>query len=120
MALTVFEALVLAHLIGDWLFQTEYEAMNKAKGKFLNGAIIKHCFTYTLAFVPVFAWFGIPLWGLAVIYATHHFLDRRWPIIWFIRTCKFTDQKTIDALFWLVIAVDQVVHVLILAAIAIA
>ncbi|MBS3902860.1 MAG: DUF3307 domain-containing protein [Anaplasmataceae bacterium] len=112
--LTIFEVLVLCHLVGDWLCQTEFEAMNKAKGRFLNFAIIKHCFTYTLSFIPAYLYFGFPAWWLGVIYITHHLLDRRWPVIWFIRTMKCTDQRTIDALFWLVIAVDQIFHLLVL------
>jgi hypothetical protein len=112
----MFECLFLCHLIGDWLCQTEFEAMNKAKGRFANWAIVKHCLTYTLSFLPAFLYFGFPLWWFAIIYSTHHILDRRWPVIWFIRVMKCTDQRTIDALFWLVIAVDQTFHILILAA----
>ena len=31
--MTVLEALLMAHLIGDWILQTEYQALNKMKGK---------------------------------------------------------------------------------------
>lgn len=113
-----FILLFLSHMIGDWLLQTEHQAMNKAKGRFFNGALFFHCFGYTLSFVPAF-WLGqIDWWWLALIFSSHMFLDRRWPVIWWIRLVKRTSEETIKNLFWLVIAVDQVIHILILAAIA--
>ena len=112
--MTMFECLLVAHLVGDWLLQTEHEAMNKTRGHFFNSAILKHCATYTLSFVPVFLVFPMsPAW-LILVFASHWFLDRRWPVVIFIQKVKFTSQKTIDHLFWLVIAVDQVLHILVI------
>ena len=116
-SMTLFECLVLAHLIGDWLLQTEHEAMNKAKGHFCNFAILKHCASYTLTFVPFFFTFGLSLVWLVPVFVSHWFLDRRWPVITFIHVAKRTSRETINNLFWLVIAVDQVLHILVIASI---
>ncbi len=113
--MTVFEGLILAHLFGDWLLQTEYEAMNKAGGRFLNAALLKHCLFYTLSFVPVFIAFHLSWYWLLVIFASHLFIDRRWPVVWWISVIKRTSKESINKNFWLVVAVDQVIHIFILA-----
>jgi len=115
---TCFIYLFLSHLIGDWLIQTEFQALNKAKGRFFNRALTTHCLGYTLCFVPAFALAHIAWPWLALIFWSHLFLDRRWPVIWWIRVMKRTSEETIKNLFWLVIAVDQVFHILILGFIA--
>ena len=113
--MTVFEGLILSHLFGDWLLQTEYEAMNKALGRFFNTALWKHCLFYSASFVPVFVAFHLPWHWLLLIFASHLFIDRRWPIVWWISTIKRTSKESVGKNFWLVVAVDQVVHVFILA-----
>ena len=113
-----FMALMLAHLVGDWMIQTEYQALNKAKGHWCNDALCAHCIGYTLCFVPVFLLYSLNWWWLALIFGSHMFLDRRWPVIWWIRVVKRTSDETISKLFWLVVAVDQIMHLLILVPIA--
>jgi hypothetical protein len=115
---TSFIFLFLSHMIGDWLIQTEHQAMNKAKGRFFNGALFSHCLCYTLCFVPAFWLAHINMVWLLLVFWSHMFLDRRWPVIWWIKTMKRTSEETIKNLFWLVIAVDQVMHILIVALIA--
>jgi len=117
--MTLFVTLVLTHFVADWLFQTEYEAMNKAKGKFLNAAILKHSFIYTLAFVPALIYFGAPIGWLIALFTSHLFLDRRRPVVWWIKTVKRTSEETINKLFWMVIVIDQIFHILVLVPIAI-
>ena len=122
-ALAFFLGLTIAHLIGDWLVQTEFQAVNKDKGGmlygFLNVALLTHCAVYTLIFVPVFFVFSIPntVPFLAVIFTTHLLLDKRVFVIGWCKHIKRTQQETIKNLFWLVIAVDQVFHFLVLCGI---
>ncbi len=111
----LFDALIMMHLIGDWILQTEHEAMNKMKGEFINHALLSHCLVYTACFVPVFLYFHVALSWLLLIFSSHMFLDRRWPVIWWLKHVKRVSDETIIALPWLVIAVDQVMHVLIIA-----
>jgi len=94
--MTLFESLVVTHLLGDFVLQTEYEAMNKMKGSFLNRALFSHCLTYALCFIPVLWHFQLSLYWLAIIFGSHMFLDRRWPIVWWITTVKRTSKETLE------------------------
>jgi hypothetical protein len=56
----VFAVFVMSHLVGDYLLQTDWQAMHKRGA--LTGtaeqrrALFSHVATYTLAFVPGFIW----------------------------------------------------------------
>lgn len=114
MNITPFEALVLSHLVGDWLLQTPYQAINKMHGSFFNRALWTHCFLYTLTCVPAILYFSLSYWSIGIIFGTHLFIDRRWPIVKLLKM-KSRDPQY-EPSFWLVIVVDQVVHIVILAA----
>ncbi len=113
--MNLFEMLVITHFIGDWMFQTENEAMQKSSGKFFNQALITHCLVYTLSFIPVFYLMNLNWFWLLLIFWSHMFLDRRWPVKWWIKNIMRTSDGTIEKLFWLVIVVDQIMHILVLA-----
>jgi len=114
-----FELLILAHLVGDYLVQTEFEAMNKALGPFWNRALWAHCSKYAACFIPVLALAGLSQWWLALIFFSHLFFDRRWPIIWWRRVVTHNSAESIKATFWLTVVVDQIFHTLVLALIVI-
>ena len=109
---------VVAHLIGDFLLQTEYEAMNKAQGRFLNGALLSHSAKYTLCFAPVCWVFQVPLFWLGAILGTHLVLDRRWPIIAWRRHVKRDSEEGIKQTFWLTVIIDQIFHLFVLVLIS--
>ena len=56
----VFAIFVVCHLVGDYLLQTDWQAMNKrgglGKSRESRRALARHITTYTLAFVPAFVW----------------------------------------------------------------
>ena len=56
----VFVGFVVAHLVGDYLVQTDWQARNKFRGLsndlLARRALGMHVATYTLSFVPVFVW----------------------------------------------------------------
>lgn len=112
MKLTPFEILLIAHLIGDFLFQTEWMALNKAK-KWLP--LIVHSSVYTII-IWIFAVFftpGLSLTGILLIFAGHLILDRRGFIyFWFRRVQMVTGDKS----SWLMIVTDQVFHLILIAA----
>ncbi len=81
---SVFASFLVAHMVGDYLFQTDWQARNKRGG--LSGgvalrALLTHVTTYTLAFVPALIWIGDvlePAWALlaaALIFLPHFVLD---------------------------------------------
>ena len=59
---SVFTAFLVAHMVGDYLFQTDWQARHKRGG--LSGdrvafkALVSHVTTYTIAFVPALIWIG--------------------------------------------------------------
>jgi len=116
--MSIFEWLIVVHLVADWVLQTEYQALNKAEGKFFNRALWAHCVNYTACFIPVIFWGNLPVWWLLWILSTHLFLDRRWPIIWIRLHVHHDSPENIAKSFWLTIAVDQVAHILVLAVVA--
>ena len=56
-ALLVF---VVCHAVGDFLLQTDWQAVNKRGGlgpeREARRALLRHILTYTLAYVPAFVW----------------------------------------------------------------
>jgi hypothetical protein len=57
----VLAVFIVAHMVGDYLLQTDWQARNKRGG--LSGgvslrALGMHVATYTLAFVPALIWIG--------------------------------------------------------------
>jgi hypothetical protein len=67
--------LLLGHLVGDYLLQAEWMAMNKSKNT-LEGwyAAVIHCYIYTFA-VCIFMWNLQPIWILAV-FLSHFPIDK--------------------------------------------
>lgn len=76
--------------------------------------ILLHCFLYTLFFIPLFLWFGVGLWWLAVIFASHLAIDRplRIFILWLVNF--FSDEQNETIVFGL----DQIFHAAALLAVA--
>ena len=69
----VLAGFLVAHMVGDYLFQTDWQARHKRGGltePAARRALITHVTTYTLAFVPAFVWIGAELdVGWAVVAA---------------------------------------------------
>jgi hypothetical protein len=59
----VFAVFVVSHAVGDYMLQTDWQALNKHGGlgrdRVRRRALLSHIATYTLAFVPSLIW----LWG---------------------------------------------------------
>ena len=114
----VFVVFFISHQVGDYLLQTEWQALNKRGG--LSGtpemrrALVSHIVTYTLAFVPSLIW----LWGslhagalgLAALIAIPHLIqDDGTLLMAYARTVKKTDISINVALG---AALDQAFHLL--------
>lgn len=105
-----FDMLLLGHLIADFLFQTSWMADNKAK-KWLP--LVTHVTVYT-SIIALFGWLsgGLSIWGLALIYIGHLFLDRRTFVAFWVRRVQMTEGP---AAGWLGIIADQIFHLILLA-----
>ena len=116
--LTLLEALLVTHILVDWIFQWKWEAMNKSK-KWLP--LFFHCTVYTVGFIPVFLIYKISLAWLVLLFVSHVILDRRKFEIWLLENFKGIIKKDTPEAIWtmFLIVTDQILHVVILVLIVI-
>jgi hypothetical protein len=114
----VFAVFVVSHLVGDYLLQTEWQALNKHGG--LSGsptmrrALVSHIATYTLAFVPALIWLASSLnagvFGVAALIAIPHLIQDDGRLLGsYARTFKGADLGTNPELS---ASLDQSFHLL--------
>jgi hypothetical protein len=109
---------LVAHMVGDYLFQTDWQALNKRGGLTAGGvsrkALVAHVTTYTLAFLPAFIWIGSELdalWAIAaavLVYVPHLIIDDGRLVALYIARVKRVEALTLG----LAASVDQSFHVL--------
>jgi hypothetical protein len=113
----VFALLLVSHLVGDFLLQTEWQARGKPGGlgrdPEARRALLAHIATYSLPLLPVLVWLGTEIGAAslgvgALVVVPHMLQDDGRPVFWFIRRVKKVHGRP-DAL--LVLAVDQSAHV---------
>jgi hypothetical protein len=119
----VFLVLLVSHLVGDVLLQTETQAVTKAGG-FGDGAarraLLRHVSVYMLAFVPALIWIATqrtPVRAVTVgvlVAVPHLIIDDGRPVRLWLREVKGVDRQAPG----LAIAVDQCLHVLCLFGVA--
>jgi Protein of unknown function (DUF3307) len=113
----VFAVLVVSHLVGDYLLQTEWQALNKRGGltgtSTMRRALISHIATYTLAFAPALIWLSAGVGeavGLAAVIAVPHLVQDDGSLLAaYARVVKKTDVRANPQLEALL---DQSFHVL--------
>src|SRR5690349_18805350 len=79
----VFAVFVVSHVVGDYMFQTEWQALNKHGGLAAPGvhrrALVSHIATYTMAFVPALVWLSgsleLGVFGVAALIAIPHLIQ---------------------------------------------
>src|SRR5580704_6137342 len=112
----VFAVFFVSHEVGDYIFQTEWQATHKSGGLSHRGvrrrALLSHIATYTIAFVPAFVWLWPSLhWGvigLAALIAIPHLIqDDRRLLTSYARVFKKAD---LDAHPELGLSLDQAFH----------
>ena len=121
---SVFASFLVAHMVGDYLLQTDWQARHKRGG--LSGgvamrALVAHVTTYTLAFAPALIWIGdelSPGWALlaaALIFLPHLLVDDGRIVRFYLANVKRADRFDSG----LAAQVDQSFHVLSLFLVAI-
>jgi hypothetical protein len=122
---SVFAGFLVAHMVGDYLFQTDWQARNKRGG--LSGpgtarrALFMHVSTYTLAFLPAFIWIGSELdaaWAVlaaVLVFVPHLVIDDGRIVRLYLSRVKRADGFDVG----LAASVDQSFHVLSLFLVAI-
>lgn len=116
----VFAVLVVSHLVGDFLFQTDWQARNKERGlgndPVRRRALVTHVAIYMVAFLPALVWIGIETdaaWAVAIgaaIAIPHLIQDDRRLLDAYMEHVKGLAETSSG----LRVAVDQAFHVLLL------
>lgn len=114
----VFAGFLVAHMVGDYLLQTDWQARHKRGGLTGDGvarrALWTHVSTYTLAFLPALVWIGSELdAGVAavaavLIFLPHLVIDDGRVIRLYVSRVKRADGFDVS----LAASVDQSFHVL--------
>ncbi|MFB6805461.1 DUF3307 domain-containing protein [Streptomyces sp. NPDC056387] len=126
---TIFVLLYVAHLIADYILQTDHQAAHKME-RTKEGWIanLGHAGTHTITTAAALGigWgvldlsVSLPAAGIALawITASHAFIDRRWPVTWWMTHTGSTDWISRGG----AAHVDQTAHVtaLFIAALAMA
>jgi Protein of unknown function (DUF3307) len=115
---SILAGFLVAHMVGDYLLQTDWQARNKRGG--LSGsrvsrrALLTHVTTYTLAFVPAFVWIASELdagWAIlaaALVYIPHLVIDDGRLVAFYLSRVKRVEGLNVG----LAASVDQSFHVL--------
>jgi hypothetical protein len=121
----VFAVLLVCHLVGDFLLQTEWQATRKHGGlgrdRERRAALLSHVGTYSLAFLPAFVWIADEQdaqhasFAAIVALVTHLVQDDGRLLVSYVRGVKHTTTPFGSPL-WM--AIDQSFHVLFLFAAA--
>ena len=115
---TVLVAFFVAHMVGDYLFQTDWQARHKRGGlgadPVARRALFTHVTTYTVAFLPALIWIGAELdvvWALVAavaIFVPHLAIDDGRFVSAYLKRVKRVEGLNLG----LAASVDQSFHVL--------
>ena len=115
---SVLAAFLVAHMVGDYLFQTDWQARNKRGGlgtdPVARRALVSHVTTYTLAFLPALIWIGAelePVWAIVagvLVFLPHLLIDDGRVVRLYLVRVKRADGLNLG----LAASVDQSFHVL--------
>jgi hypothetical protein len=122
---SAFAGFLVAHMVGDYLFQTDWQARHKRGGLSGDGvafrALLTHVTTYTLAFVPALIWIGantdavVAIIAGILIFLPHLVVDDGRLVRFYLARVKRVDGFDVG----LAASVDQSFHVLSLCLVAI-
>lgn len=112
----VFAVFLVCHVAGDFLLQTDWQALNKRGGlsRDTNArrALFSHVSVYTLVFIPAVIWIAsetsaLAIALLAVIFIPHLIQDDARALIAWNRVVKRSAPVPGDPLY---MAIDQSMH----------
>ena len=105
------------HLIGDYVTQNDFMALNKKKKTWKGELACQlHCITYSLPFLIFFSWQTVLL-----VYACHYILDRTNIVGWFLAARNgvwdtenfgFSHDRPFAVAIWLYIITDNIFHLI--------
>jgi len=102
---------IYAHLIGDYLIQTDWMALGKKRSSWI-------CAVHVLTYLIPFLFCGLEWWQLALIGVEHFAQDRTGFVVWLMKVKGSAAFATGPCSPWSIIVTDNVLHVLWMAAVA--
>jgi hypothetical protein len=113
--MTLFSELLLGHLLGDWLLQSDWMALGKRRGLFTWPGVT-HFTLYTVSILGTLWFFGsgpgsLLMWGVVglIIFLTHWLVDSTNLVQGWMRLAGQRDQALVRLM------VDQTLHLFVLA-----
>lgn len=97
--------LIYAHLIGDYLLQTDKMAEGKKRSSWI-------CLLHVLTYMIPFLWCNLSVCQFLLIGIQHFLQDHTTFIVWFMHikgSTKFTEPPMAP---WSIIVTDNIVHIL--------
>jgi hypothetical protein len=97
----------MAHLVGDYILQTDWMALNKKSDSF---PCFIHATLYSIPFMPIvcfFPWFIIP-----IITFEHFLQDRTQFIVWLMKKKGSEKFMSPPCGPWSIIVTDNIIHIL--------
>ncbi len=114
----LFIVLVVSHLGGDFILQTQWQAVNKVGGlgpdQECRRALASHVATYSLAYLPALVWVGAETGALGVVaialttFLPHYLQDDGRALRAYVKEVKKVEPPFGSPLW---IAIDQSVHI---------
>lgn len=116
--MTTFAWLIIGHLVGDWLLQSDWMAKGKKRSLF-NFAGLIHYTIYAATIISALLPTGVrdrpPAFYLmlgVIIFASHWLIDATHLVEGWMRLCRQTNREMIRLM------VDQTLHILVLVVLA--
>lgn len=117
----VFAVFLVCHVTGDFIFQTDWQALHKQGGLSSSNpearrALVSHVSVYTLSFVPAMIWIATQKSALAlallpVVFIPHLVQDDARLLVAWNRKVKRSELAPGDPIY---MAIDQSFHVVVL------
>lgn len=101
---------IYAHLIGDYLLQNDWMALNKKEGSW-------PCLVHTVLYLIPFCFTGLLIWQIALIGLQHFLQDRTQFVMWFMKVKGSEKFSSGPCAPWSIIVTDNILHILFIAAI---
>ena len=102
---------IYAHLIGDYLLQNDWMALNKKERSW-------PCLVHVIVYMVPFLFTGLLWWQIILIGAQHYLQDRTQFVAWFMRVKGSRLFGSGPCAPWSVIVTDNILHILFMAWVA--
>lgn len=103
---------LIGHLVGDYLLQNDWMAMNKKSYSFRGWlACFVHCFLYSVAVCLFTGWCD---WRFILVLVTHGILDKTMLVVWYMNFIgsfrRIISDKNNPSAIWAYAIVDNSFH----------